>query len=355
MFKQPLTALALLCACTASWGAEPWADTNLAITDRHILPRYQLLAEAGSALEQKVHALCQEPNERTLNGAREGFHQAMDAWQGIQHIRFGPVELFLRHSRYELWPDKHSTGDKQMRKLLAVEDEAALKADNFRHTSVAVQGLSALERLLFTRTAEPKAFGLSGEPSYRCHLAEAIGGNVAEMGQDLVNDWRENYRNEILTAETGNDSFEASQEVSAKLLNNLHTQLQAIVDQKLLRPMAEDAASAKPRRAESWRSRRSLRNIALNLEATREMYRVGFAPLLRDEPELAKRIDTAFGASIRLARESKHALYDSAAELQRRVALERLLEQTRELKRLVGNELPQALDLPLGFNSLDGD
>jgi predicted lipoprotein len=85
------------------------------------------------------------------------------------------------------------------------------------------------------------------------------------------------------------------------------------------------------------------------------MYRVGFAPLLRGEPELAQRIDTAFDASIRLTRESKHSLYDSAAETQRRVALERLLEQSRELKRLVGTELPQALDLPLGFNSLDGD
>ena len=236
MYKRSLSALALLCACTASWGADRWTDINLAITDRHILPRYQQLAVAGSALEQQVHALCQEPNADTLNGAREGFHQAMDAWQGIQHIRFGPVELFLRHSRYELWPDKHSTGDKQIRKLLAAEDTVLLKADNFRHASVAIQGLSALERLLFAQSAEPQAFGHPGEPSYRCRLAEAIGVNVAEMGRGLVSDWREGYRNEILTAEAGNDSFEASQEVSAKLLNNLHTQLQAIVDQKLLRP-----------------------------------------------------------------------------------------------------------------------
>jgi hypothetical protein len=85
------------------------------------------------------------------------------------------------------------------------------------------------------------------------------------------------------------------------------------------------------------------------------MYEVGFAPLLVDTPALAKKIDTAFDTSITLAKENQYSLYDSAADPKRRVALEQLLEEIRELKRLVGTELPQALDLPLGFNSLDGD
>lgn len=350
-----VAALALLFTGTVAQAADQWTEINLTLADRHITPRYEALASAGSALEQRLHALCADPNAQTFQGAREGFHHTMDAWQGIQHIRFGPVEFFLRHHRYQLWPDKHSTGEKQLRKLLAAEDNETLKRENFPSTSVAVQGLSALERLLFAKSAEPSTFGSQEQANYRCRLAETIAVNVAEMGRGIVSEWRGDYRNEILTAETGNDYFEASEEVSSKLLNNLHTELQAIVDQKLLRPMDNGAAEAKPRRAESWRSRRSLRNIALNLEAAREMYQVGFAPLLANNPALAKQIDAAFATSITHAKESKFSLYDSAADPNRREALERLLEETRELKRLVGTELPQALNLPLGFNSLDGD
>jgi predicted lipoprotein len=38
-----------------------------------------------------------------------------------------------------------------------------------------------------------------------------------------------------------------------------------------------------------------------------------------------------------------------------RPALDRLLAASSELKRQLGGPLPPALNLPLGFNSLDGD
>jgi len=31
----------------------------------------------------------------------------MDAWQPVGHQSFGPVDLFMRRYRFELWPDKH--------------------------------------------------------------------------------------------------------------------------------------------------------------------------------------------------------------------------------------------------------
>ena len=54
----------------------------------------------------------------------------------------------------------------------------------------------------------------------------------------------------IATAAEGNDYFESDREVSARLLNDLHTQLQVIVDLKLLRPLGEGMDSARPRRAD---------------------------------------------------------------------------------------------------------
>lgn len=97
------------------------------------------------------------------------------------------------------------------------------------------------------------------------------------------------------------------------------------------------------------------RHIALNLAACHEMYRIGFAPLLIHAPQLDGKIETAFAHAIELAHGSEHTLYDSVGDPERRAALDRLLGQADELRRLVGGELPRAIDLPIGFNSLDGD
>jgi predicted lipoprotein len=261
--------------------------------------------------------------------------------------------MYLRYNRYQMWPDKHSTGPKQLRRLLAQEKRDVLAADRFPHTSVAVQGFTTLERLLYPTRLQLCDFGMAGSPSYPCELMLAIARNIDRMSTGLLKDWRSGevaYRDLVLGAEHGNDYFESSKEVSSRLLNNLHTQLQSIVDQKLLRPMK----LFKLRRSESWRSRRSLRNILMNLRATEELYNLGFAPAMAD-----KALDTKVRAGFKAAIDSVKAidvpLYEIEMDSDNHRKLERVLENSRALKRLVATKLPQALDLTLGFNSLDGD
>lgn len=353
IFSLLVTTAVMLAA--PAFAADKWTHLNLTLADEHITPRYTLLAERSERLAQELGTLCSRPDAARLAAAQRHFHATMDAWQGIAHIRFGPVEMFLRHHRMQLWPDKHGTGAKQLRRLLLEKDPQTLHADNFRHLSVAVQGLGALERLLFGNGAQAEAFRAGEQASYRCRLAEAIGHNIAGISHELAGEWRTRYRETLLGAEQGNDEFDSSKEVSAKLLNNLFTALQVVVDQKLLRPMGDSAELAKPRRAESWRSRRSLQNIAANLAAAEEMYRIGFAPLLSDAPQQHRAISRAFAEALRLARAAKQPLYESVADPQRRSEAEALLQASSTLKRLIGTELPRAIGLPLGFNALDGD
>lgn len=350
-----LVTAAALTLVTPAMAEQPWERVNLSLATEHIAPRYAQLADSSSELQQRLHSLCEHRDATRLNAARESFHTTMSAWQGIQHIRFGPVELFLRHHRMQHWPDKHGTGPKQLRRMLLTRNREELKPDNFRHLSVAVQGLNTLERLLFEPDTEITAFRTGDQASYHCRLAAAIGQNIALMGKGLSEAWHGDYLQTVKTAATGNDYFSNAKELSGKLLNNLYTELQAVVDQKLLRPMGESAQQARPRRAESWRSRRSLQNIEANLTAAEEMYRIGFAPLLADNSELAGRIDSTFARAVALCRKNEESLYDSAADPELRPALQRLLSAVSELKRLIGGELPSAIDLPLGFNALDGD
>ncbi|WP_316365279.1 imelysin family protein [Candidatus Thiodiazotropha sp. CDECU1] len=345
--------LGLLLSSNSRGADTGWQAANRVILDQHLLPRYERLAESGRMLSRRATRFCKAPDLQALEQLRGAYHAAMDDWMGIQHMRFGPVEMYLRYNRYQLWPDKHGTGAKQLRQLLAKQDRGILLPDRFPHISVAVQGFTSLERLLFPAELQLAEFTSGDTASYRCELVMAIARNIAHMSSGVVEDWLPGdvaYADLVLGAEQGNDYFESSEEVSSRLLNNLHTQLQVIVDNKLLRPMK----GYRLRRAESWRSRRSLRNIRLNLKASEELYRVGFSAAVADRV-LDAEIRSGFNKALLSAEKIELPLYEIQKGSQDHGRLQQLLDDSRALKRLIATRLPRALGLSLGFNSLDGD
>ncbi|MGE3481236.1 MAG: imelysin family protein [Gammaproteobacteria bacterium] len=339
----------------------PWPALNRALVDEHIVPRYRHLAEAAEKLDERSRTFCAAPDDAGLAGVRAAYQDTMDAWMEIQHVRFGPVELYLRYNRFQLWPDKHNTAERQLSKALAEQDAAQLVEDKFPYASVALQGLSAYERLLYGGDADGARFDGEGQDTYPCLLLGAIAHNLARMSADVYREWttaKPSYRDIVFEAEQGNSHFETSEEFSARMLNNLYTSLQFIVDQKLLAPLGATPAEANPRRAESWRSRRSLRNIVLNLEAAESLYLIAYSAPLKSGKEnvaLDREIRRAFDRTLHAARDIKQPLYDALQTPGQRQSVERLLAAASELKRLLGDPLPSALGLPLGFNSLDGD
>jgi len=348
-------SLLLALVAAGARGAEP--PNYPRIADEHIIPAYEVLAQATAGLNEQATAFCTRPDAAALRSLREHFHDAMDAWQSIQHIRFGPVEFLMRNYRYELWPDKRGTVGKHLRRLLAAQDPAALDPERFAAGSVAVQGFSALERLLFGPDVSPGAFATGEGARYRCAVVQAITGNLAHMSTGLLHDWtqgEESHRNYFATAARGNAYYEDDRDLSARLLNSLYTQLQVAVDQKLDLPLGESPEQARPKRAESWRSERSLRNIRLNLLGTRALYRIAFAARL-DDKALDRDVESAFEATLRALDAIPMPLARAVNDAAGRAALESLRAEANKLKALFANPVPQSLNLPLGFNSLDGD
>lgn len=326
---------------------------NLRAVDEYILPAYQQLGRATAALQQQTATFCAAPDEAGLEQLRQSYRDGMAAWQSVQQIRFGPIEYLTRAHRFQLWPDKRGTVRKHLAKLLAAQDSAALDADTFASGSVAVQGFSALERLLFGTNVSAGLFAADAAGRYRCQVVEAIGANLADMSAKLANEWPD-QRSFIATAHGGNDFYDSDQEVSSKLLNNLHTQLQVIVEQKLERPLGSSLRKARGKRAESWRSEQSLDNIRHNLLASRALYATAFAPRLTDKV-LHGEIEQAFARTLQAVAAVPVPLYLAVEDSAARAHVEVLRRQAGALKALLGTRLPQALDLPLGFNSLDGD
>lgn len=332
---------------------------NESLAEHHVLPRYRRLARAAADLDQAARAYCQAPGG-ALASLRETHRKTLDAWMGVQHLRLGAVQLAMRGHRFQFYPDQGRV-DQQLDRLLAGADGAALEAGAFRAASVAVQGLPALERLLWT-DGRPARLARGGFP---CALAMAIAANLAEMAAGLARDWEagdEAFIRIIVHPGPDNPYYASSREAALDFFKALYGGLQLIHDVKLQPVLGTAAAAARPRLGESWPSRRSLANIVINLEALQALYQgeggIGFTDLAWEhgrDPELVPLLERAFEQTLATARGIPAPLAIAVTDPALRPRVEKLALQVRALKQLVRTRLAAALGLAVGFNALDGD
>ncbi|PVZ72244.1 imelysin family protein [Pelagibaculum spongiae] len=361
MKKQALIGISLLCSShlfsTPIFAAD-WTKTNQQLIDQQIIPSYQKLSASSAQLAQLSQQFCQSPNQAGLQSLQQQWKQVMADWTQAQPVRFGPADSFLRHYRIEMWPDKRNTGGRQFNKMIAKADPALLETKKFSRSSVALQGLTASERLLFGKKSQASLFGGSDKNQFRCNLQLAIASNLQGITSKIKDEWQtgeQSYRALLLsTGQKGNDFFSSDSEITARFLNNLYTQLQSIVDQKLLAPLGSSLEKAKGKKSESWRSKNSLENIKNNLLATQQWYLIAFAPELKGQA-LDGDIKAAFTTALLSVDAIKLPLVQAVADATQRAKVQTLVKNTSSLKNLIGSKLPSAINLPLGFNSLDGD
>jgi len=351
--------LALVLAWTATAHAADYGAVNARIADGHIIPRYATLAASAATLESAVGDLCGAPDAATLEAARRAFHDTMDGWMAVEHVRIGPMESGLTRQRLYFWPDFRGRGARQLSALLASGDEARIVDGRLAADSVAVQGLPALEHLL--SAGVPADFGTAAAATFRCRLAAAIGTNVAGITRAVHEGWTtgEPAFREVFVAPTAVEThFLEPRQTTGELFQGLYESLQRVEQLKLRKPMGDDVGDAKIRRFESWRSGRTARNLALNLAAMEALYADGLARLLDDDAvgrALDGRMKKAFAAARAAVDILAGRLPEAARTLKGHTELELAATYVAVLSRLTGAELAPAIGLSTGFNSLDGD
>lgn len=363
--RLPFLALAasLVAAVVLPGGADAetaetvdFAPLINAVVAQHVVPHHAAFAAATADLAQESRTFCAAPGSENLKNLRMAYAAAMGAWQRLRPITFGPIEDFNRRFRIQFWPDKRNTAARHLAEILDKQREDILKPGGFTFASVAVQGLPVVERLLYDEDARSL---LNTDSDYPCRLLTAVSGNLAAMAADLRAAWTDgddSWAAEVAEAATTSDLLGTSQDVATLFLNGLTTELAAIKDLKLERPLGANADRARPTLAESWRSRRSMANIVANLESIAEMYRLGFLPALRTaDPDLAALLHRAFHQTIATARGIPVPLEEAVASPAHRPQLEKLLTEVTALRQLAGERAAERLGLVLGFNSLDGD
>lgn len=352
-----LSALLLL-ATTPGHAVEAgaYAALNKVVIGRHILPRYDALVMATAALKDSAKSYCSAPATRSLTGLQAAFGRASDAWQDIQHVRFGPVDWFFRSQRFAFWPDPRNTIGKQMAELLSKHQSGAVDAALLAKGSVAIQGLPALERLIFGDDAGKLKSG--ADAAYRCRYVEAIATNLAQMAKDTQAAWKDGgdkaFAAMMQDTAKPDAPYREPQEATLELFKALYLAVELAADHKLARPLGPALKDARPRLAESWRSERSLRNIQRNLAAAQDLYLSGFSAAVSD-----KAVDSAIRdgltKSVTAANAIRVPLETGVQDVKARPQVEALATELLALKKLLSDHLPPALDIPVGFNALDGD
>jgi predicted lipoprotein len=186
-----LSSALMLCAPASAQDGSPvamGADYAVVVrraVEEYIVPAYHDLEAETGELSEALAAFCDARLERdTVEAA---FAATLHAWAKVDFLRFGPMAQEGRYERFAFWPDVHGTGARQIRQFLASRDEKLLAPGALARQSAAVQGLPALESLLFS--GEKSLLATNAPDAFRCRLAGAVADNLKAIAAEVVMAW----------------------------------------------------------------------------------------------------------------------------------------------------------------------
>ncbi len=352
-----------LAAAVALTAAAPWAaaaglpaDLGERLARDYARPAVAKMAEAASALDGELRGWCAQPAAAGAARVGEAFEKLALAWTGVEILRFGPLVQANRYERLAFWPDTRGVMPKQVQALIAAQDEALLAPGALAGRSVAVQGLPALEYVLY---GEPGLLGQSGAPgfAYACGYARAVAANVAAISRDVARAWSAegDFGRQFARPQAGNDLYRDPQEVAAEAMKALSTGLQFARDVKIAPVLGDSAAAARPKRAAFWRSKLSTRLLAANVDGLKAFYLAGAYPLPAGDAWMDASMRGELGSIAQTLRAVPVPLEEALAQEEGRRLLTLAALTLKNAKAIVDQDLAPALGVMIGFNALDGD
>ncbi len=303
-------------------------------------------------------ALCRTPSEAALKDAQKSFVATVEAWSIVEPIRFGPVAQEHRYERIFYWPDPKGLGARQLNEALAKQDPTATDAASLAGKSVALQGLPALEDLLYGDGAGTLAKGDAGA-AFRCSFAQAVAGNLAGMAKDIADGWQDGapYAKAYLDPGPANAAYHNPKEVTLELFKTFTTGVEMVRDQKMAKALGPKPEQARPQLAPFWRSGMSFANMADNLESVRELFaKGGFAQVVHDNSAgVEDSIIFDLNHAIEVLRGIDKPIAEAVHDEDLRAKLEALRVSLKSAATTAGDAIARGAGLTFGFNAMDGD
>lgn len=328
--------------------------------DDFIRPGYRDLLEGTETLAEAAHTLCEKPSEETLGDVQMSFDEVVQQWSTIEIVRVGPVIEGNRFERFLFFPDRKSTGLKQVQRILATNDETAASAESLKGKSVAAQGLGALEYVLYGTGAEVLPTEKNG---FRCRYGAAIADNLKAVAGELHAEWEKPDGIQSAWKNPGpkNPVYRDGKEAATELLGILVHGVESIRDQRL-RPFYAGIVKGEPdkghpKMAIYWRSGNTMPALSANFSALQALFNAaGMDALLPDgNRDMVSAINFLLQANVDDLDEIDLPVEQAVASDEQRGRLNRILQNTNNVLQRLNLDFGAAIGLSSGFSFADGD
>ncbi|MEE8056961.1 MAG: imelysin family protein [Pseudomonadales bacterium] len=347
------------------------------IANHSILPFHQQFVTSTRRLHNSSNNFCEDKTEQQLQMVRSHWLLAMKDWQAVKVIQFGPVTVDNQNWKIQFWPDRHNLIKKKINGLLKSDDE--LTVERIDKASVVVQGLSALEFLLFDQnggqlnnySSKNSSDNDNKDGVRRCQLLTAISAHTQGVAKHLYQTWKKdggNYSGHLSHPGENNIEFPEANTAIAALVDTLVATIELAKKDKLEGPLSIHTKGnrARPYLSEAWRSRASLQLLRANLQAARRLFNggaldkqhYGFDDYLTGNTihtTLAESINTQFQQVDDIFSTLQKPLFEAVNDPASQQALKQLQVEVIVLTKLLKYKLPPAMGVTLGFNANDGD
>ncbi|OZI71289.1 imelysin family protein [Bordetella genomosp. 12] len=355
--KSPLLLLAGVLSAASAWAAPP-TDLGQRLAEGYARPAMIRLDDSARGMHRDLQAWCKTPGQAGADKVAASFDALAQAWAGVAFLRFGPLVEGNRYERLYFWPDPRGVMPRQVQSALAAADPAALAEGGLAGRSVAVQGLPALEYLLYGEPALLRASAPAAASSaYPCAYATAVAANIQGLAAQLRQAWspQAEFGRQFTAPASANDLYRDRQEVAAEAMKALSTGLQFARDINLLPVLGADAQAARPKRAAFWRSGQAAATLAASVRGMLAFYQAGgygYAPGSQGlDATLTHELQQAITLVASVPAEAEAAF----TQPEPRAALTLAAMVLKNAKDVVDQDIAPALGVTIGFNALDGD
>jgi uncharacterized protein len=329
--------------------------------DTHVLPQVVDFVGKAEALARVVASDCDKGGAEPVATVREAFTDAVLSWAVVSTDRIGPARKKDRATRIAFWPDPRSVVRRQVRQLLAKPDWSLAAPEAIARQSVGLQGLPALELLVFPEAREESA----EEVRFRCALAAAIAANIATQAAEMHKGWlgAEGWRHKMLSTGPQNSLYKTDAEAAAEFVKSYLAAIEIIRRNELDPWQKAVEASRKSAGLPYERAGLSKKYLSASLASIHELHVAlqldEFAAVLaKKDPSkkwMVSWLKNAFASMDRDVAGLELPEETAAKGSTDTTQIRRLLFYTNGLRQIVGREIAPAAGLFLGFNELDGD
>ncbi len=349
-----LTAV-LLCLsppASAEPGEADYSSLVDAVLEDYLQPAVGRFQTSIAETQSSMARLCAEPSEQSLAEARARFASAALAWSEIEYIDLDPWLQENRGQSIFFFPDRRGVTGRHLRAALQKSDSAQL--DIIGQSSVALQGLPAMEYLLFGPGHE--SLIIRDGDGYRCELAEAVAGNLERLAGNLAMAWSADapFVQALSAPASDNSLVRSHKEAATLLLGRVATGLEAMAQRKLSAPLGQSLEKARPLRAAYHLSGLTNKSLVANLKGLQRLQQAsGMSAFLA--PETAAALDPAYAGLLAELAALSMPLGEACADPEQRATVIAIERSLQDLHRLAGQEAMAELGLKVFFSADDGD